>query len=277
LFPDEVDQYDPQNIREALSNCIAHMEYPMGGRITISEREDGYLTFTNPGVFLPGSIERVISSEEPPSFNRNALLAETMVSFNMIDSIGSGIKRMFRTQRERFFPMPEYELTDQKVKVTLIGKMLDVEYARILIKHPNLSLIEILLLDKVQKRKMLDESEIKYLKDKGLIEGRKPNFHFSAKMAGQTEQKADYIKARGLKDDHYKSLIIEYIDKYGSASKEDIDLLILDLLPKILDEKQKENKIRNLIYAMSKREQTIVNQGTNRHPKWIRNIWSGDV
>src|SRR5690606_553589 len=32
LFPEEVDQYDPQNIREALSNCIAHMDYTTGGR-----------------------------------------------------------------------------------------------------------------------------------------------------------------------------------------------------------------------------------------------------
>lgn len=272
LFPDEVDQYDPQNIREALSNCIAHMDYTIGGRITIAEREDGFLTFTNPGIFLPGSIEQVITSEEPPSYNRNTLLAETMVAFNMIDSIGSGIKRMFKVQRERFFPMPDYELSNRKVKVTLIGKILDLEYARVLVKHPDLTLMEIVMLDKVQKKKNLEESEIRHLKAKGLIEGRKPNFHISAKMAEKMEQKADYIKVRGFKDDHYKDMILEYIDKYGSASKEDIDQLILDILPQILDKDQKQNKVRNLVYAMSKRDQTIVNQGNNRNPKWVRNI-----
>jgi ATP-dependent DNA helicase RecG len=271
LFPDEVDQYDPQNIREALNNCIAHMDYTANGRITISEREDGYLTFINPGIFLPGSVDNVINSEDPPSYNRNALLAESMVAFNMIDSIGSGIKRMFKVQRERFFPMPDYDLNDRKVKVTLTGKMLDIEYARVLIKHPDLSLFEIVMLDKVQKRKELTEAEIKHLKSKNLIEGRKPNFHISAQMAARTEQKADYIKNRGFKDDHYKEMILQYIDEYSFASKEDIEHLILDLLPKILDEDQKENKIRNLIYAMSKRDQTIVNQGTNRNPKWVRN------
>lgn len=106
LFPDEVDQYDPQNVKEALSNCIAHMDYTLGGRISVTENEDGYISFTNPGSFLPGSIKEVIESEEPPSFYRNTLLAKTMESFNMIDSIGSGIKRMFRVQRERFFLCP---------------------------------------------------------------------------------------------------------------------------------------------------------------------------
>ena len=271
LFPDEVDQYDPQNIKEALSNCIAHMDYTTGGRITIAEREDAYLSFSNPGIFLPGSVEEVIDSEEPPSYNRNALLAETMVSYNMIDSIGSGIKRMFKVQRDRFFPMPDYDLDNGKVKVTLTGKVLDMEYARVLVMHPDLSLNEIMMLDKVQKKKDLNEFEIKHLKEKGLIEGRKPNFHISAQIAEKTEQKADYIKVRGFKDEHYKDMILEYIDKYGYVSKEDIDRLILDILPKILDNNQKENKVRNLIYAMSKRDKTIVNQGTNRNPKWVKN------
>ena len=71
---------------------------------------------------------------------------------------------------------------------------------------------------------------------------------------------------------YYKTMVLELLTKYGSASKRDIDKLILDILPAVLDNKQKENKIRNLIYAMSKRDNTIVNQGTNRNPKWKRNI-----
>jgi len=31
LFPEEVDQYDPYIIREALNNCIAHQDYSLGG------------------------------------------------------------------------------------------------------------------------------------------------------------------------------------------------------------------------------------------------------
>ena len=271
LFPDEVDQYDPYNIKEALSNCIAHIDYTSAGRISVAENEDGYISFTNPGTFLPGSIKEVIDSEEPPSFYRNTLLAKTMESFNMIDSIGSGIKRMFRVQRERFFPMPDYDFSGNKVKLTLTGKVLDMDYARVLVRNPELSLDEIVLLDKVQKRKEISDSDVRLLKAKNLIEGRKPNFHISVSVAEKTEQKADYIKARGFKDEHYKAMILEYIDKYGSASKEDIDKLLLDILPKVLDEEQRKNKVRNLVYAMSKKDKTIKNTGTSRHPKWIKN------
>ena len=271
LFPEEIDQYDAKNIKEALSNCIAHMDYTLGGRISVSENEDGYISFTNSGSFLPGSIEEVLKSEEPPSFYRNTLLVQTMESFNMIDSIGSGIKRMFRVQRERYFPMPDFDLSANKVKVTLTGKVLDIEYARVLARHPELSLDEIILLDKVQKKKQLTEAELRLLKGKHLIEGRKPNFHISISVAEKTEQKADYIKTRGFKDDHYKAMILDFIDKYGSASKEDINKLVLDLLPKVLNEGQRANKVRNLVYSMSKRDKLIKNSGTSRYPKWIRN------
>jgi ATP-dependent DNA helicase RecG len=271
LFPEEVDQYAPYNIREALSNCIAHQDYTRSGRITVIENEDGHLTFTNPGEFLPGSIAAVIDSDAPPGYYRNFHLATAMVSLNMIDTIGSGIKRMFRLQRERFFPMPDYDFSNRDVKTTLTGKVLDLDFARTLARHPALSLEEIIMLDKVQKHQELTEEEIKRLKGKGLIEGRKPNFHFSSDIAEKTDRKADYIKNRGFKDSHYKDMILEFIDKYGSATKEEIDKLLLDTLPTILEQRQKENKVRNLLYALSKRDLAITNTGTGRKPIWKRN------
>ncbi len=272
LFPDEVDQYDPFSIKEALSNCIAHQDYSLCGRINVVEREDGYLTFTNLGEFLPGSIETVIQSDSPPEYYRNQFLAQAMVNLNMIDTVGSGIKRMFRSQREKYFPMPDYDFSNNKVKATITGKVLDMDYARMLAQNPDLSLDEIILLDKVQKRKDITEEEILRLKTKGLVEGRKPNFHISQQVAEKTGQKAEYIKNRGFKDQHYKDMILEFIDKYGSASKTDIDKLILDILPKVLDEKKKKNKVRNLVYDMSKRDLTIENKGTSRKPVWKRKV-----
>ena len=108
------------------------------------------------------------------------------------------------------------------------------------------------------------------LKSKKLIEGRKPNFHISSEVAVATNQKDDYIKMRGLKDEHYKKMILEYLEKYKSASKDDIDKLILELLPNILILDKKKNKLRNIMYAMSKKDNTIKNTGTNRNQKWIK-------
>jgi ATP-dependent DNA helicase RecG len=229
------------------------------------------LVFSNVGNFLPGSVQRVIEQDAPQEIYRNPFLAEAMVNLNMIDTIGSGIKRMFIEQKNRFFPLPDYNLTVlNKVEVSIPGRIWDENYTRLLMKNTSLDLHTVILLDKVQKRIELTDQEIKELKLLGLIEGRKPNLYVSAVIADKTDQKADYIKHRGFKDSHYKSLILQYLDKYGKATKSDIDKLLLDILPGVLDNEQRENKVRNIIYAMSKRDKTIENQGTTRYPVWKR-------
>jgi len=58
LFPDEVDQYDPYIIREALNNCIAHQDYRLGGKINVVENEDGRLIFLNSGKLYPKMLKK---------------------------------------------------------------------------------------------------------------------------------------------------------------------------------------------------------------------------
>lgn len=250
LFPEEVDQYDPFVIREPLNNAIAHQDYQLGGKITVIEFEDNRLCFSNPGSFIPGTVEKVIHSDAPESRYRNPFLAEAMVNLNMIDTIGSGIRKMFVTQKNRFFPLPEYQLDEGRVQVTITGRVLDLDYARKLAELPALSLNDIILLDRVQKRKPLSAEQIRHLKQQGLIEGRRPNLHISATVARKSGDKADYIRNRGFDDKHYRQLICEYIGQFGQAKRADIDRLLLDKLPDVLDEQQKANKIRNLLQSL---------------------------
>jgi ATP-dependent DNA helicase RecG len=270
LFPEEVDQYDPYIIREGLNNCIAHQDYSLSGKINLVEYEDGRLIFINSGKFIPLSVEEVVISDAPEPTYRNPFLVEAMINLKMIDAIGSGIKTMFNIQRQKFFPLPDYEFTNNKVKLIITGKVVDINYARKVASVPDLSLANIIALDKVSKSKPTNDDEIKSLKNKGLIEGRKPNFHISATVAKATGDKAKYIKLRGFDDGYYKDTILKYLEKYAGASKKDLDELIYDKLPEILDEKQKYNKIRNILYSMSKKDKSIKNTGSSRYPKWAK-------
>ncbi|MCK4842577.1 MAG: putative DNA binding domain-containing protein, partial [Methylococcales bacterium] len=164
LFPEEVDCYAPYIIREALNNCIVHQDYSLGGKINVIESEESTLTFSNVGAFIPESVENVINTDAPESKYRNHFLSNAMVNLNMIDTIGSGIKRMFTIQSKKYFPLPEYTLINEQVKVSITGKVLDINYARKLAQMPTLALEHIMLLDKIQKHKPLDEAEIKQLR-----------------------------------------------------------------------------------------------------------------
>ncbi|MEQ9285752.1 MAG: putative DNA binding domain-containing protein [Cyclobacteriaceae bacterium] len=256
LFPEEVDQYDPYIIREALNNCIAHQDYTLNGKINVVEHEDGKLVFINSGSFIPASIEEVVIGDAPEPTYRNPFLVEAMINLNMIDAIGSGIKRMFNIQRKKFFPMPDYEFANDKVKLTITGKVVDINYAQKVATVPDLSLIDIIALDKVAKSKKLTSDEIKDLKSNGLIEGRKPNFHISASVAKVTGEQADYIKQRGIDDEYCQKMIQDYLKKFGEGKREDFERVLLDKLPDVLSADQKKYKIKNILQKM-KRESKI--------------------
>jgi ATP-dependent DNA helicase RecG len=250
LFPDEVDSYDPYIIREALNNCIAHQDYTLGGKINVVENEDNMLIFANVGSFIPQRIENVIESDAPESRYRNPFLANAMVNLNMIDTIGSGIKKMFTIQKNKFFPLPEYTLTNDQVKVVITGKVLDINYARKLAQMPKLNLNEIMLLDKVQKHKPLENSEIKRLKRRRLIEGRKPNFHISVQVAGETDLQIDYMKLKGIDGDYCEKMIVDYLQKFGTAKKSDFEKILLGKLSDVLGDKQKKDRVRNILQKL---------------------------
>lgn len=255
MFPDEMLRYDIFNLREPLHNCIAHQDYTKCARIEVVEIEDDRIIFQNHGQFLPESVESVVRKDCPESVYRNRYLTDAMRNLNMIETEGGGIKKMFNKQRVRLFPMPEYDLSDEKVKVTIIGKVIDEAFARILTKNSDLSLIQILLLDKVQKHKSLTDNEVKYLRSMHFIEGRKPNYFLSADVVRPTRNrklKSDYIHNKGFDTDHYRSLILKYLEKFSTATREDIDTLLWDKLPAYMeDDAQKKRKIRNLLYSLS--------------------------
>jgi ATP-dependent DNA helicase RecG len=270
LIATEVLKYDPEVILEALNNCIAHQDYAANSRIVLTE-QTGKLIFENAGDFFDGHVEDYSLGKKTPKKYRNRWLADAMVNLNMIDSMGFGIHKMYMSQKQRFFPLPDYSRSSrQEVVLEIYGHSIDSNYAKLLIERKDsLELTEVILLDKVQKNQFITESAARLLKKKGLIEGRKPNFFISARVAEATNQKAEYIRNRGFKDDHYKKLIIDFITQYGKASKIDIDKLLMDILPHILSDAQKQNKVRNIIYAMHKKENCIQNMGSRTKPIWV--------
>lgn len=267
LFPTEITQYDPWVIRETLHNCIAHEDYSKGGKINLVETPTSLL-FTNVGMFLPGTVEEVIVRDGPPEIYPNRFLAEAMVNLNMIDTIGSGIKRMFTRQRQRNFPMPDYDLGQpDRVKVRVIGEVIDDKYTRMLMARTDLDLLDVIALDKVQKGKPISEDEFRSLKGKNLIEGRRPNLIVSAAVAAATETVVDYLKKRGIDKAYGQKMVVELLEKQGQASRQDIDKLLLAKLSDALDDDQKRNFIMNLLQELRR------NRVVGVHGKGPGAIW----
>lgn len=269
LFPMETEQYSSWLIRELLNNCIVHTNYQLGGRIYVNEFDDK-IKFTNPGNFIPQRVENVLEVSYNPPFYRNQLLAESMVAFHMIDTATLGIRRAYNIQKAKYFPMPDYEVTSgMQVGVTVYGKTLNDNYMHILYDHPELDLHTVFLLDRVQKGLPIQKEDVDKLRSLKLVEGRITSLYLSASAAKSISDGAGYIKNKGFDDKYYKDLIVEYLKQYDKARKKEIRELLWDKLPDALSEKQKENKIRNLLYSL-KQKQIIETDSTNQQKSnWI--------
>ena len=271
LFPKETQQYDTWLLRELMNNCIAHSNYLLGGRIYINEEDDA-ISITNPGDFLPQTVETVLQKTYNPPFYRNQLLADAMAKFHMIDTATSGIKKVYRIQKEKYFPMPDYDLSiNNQVKVKIYGKVLNEQYTYILFEHPELDLETVFLLDQVQKgqSRKLNKETVAYLRKHNLVEGRINSLYLSSEVAKTIDESANYIKNKAFDDQYYKDLIIKYLEEFGKAQKKDFRELLWDKLPGFFSDKQKDYKITNLLASLKKHGKIKRDSENQQTAYWI--------
>ena len=229
LFPEEVDQYDSFTIRESLNNCIAHQDYTKGCRINVIEGED-QLTFENAGLFIPNSVEQVVKDNSTESHYRNPFFATAMMNLNLVETAGGGIRKLFEIQKKKFFPLPEYELSADKVKVTFTGKIINMDLARKVAKNPDISFDELFAVDKVAKGKHISETELELLKNGSYIVA-------SAEVSPEINGESTYVISENNEDSgtvqkklencpEDKSLLDKMSNKMSNKEQERFKLII---------------------------------------------------
>lgn len=268
MITTEVPKYNQKSVLEALNNCIAHQDYARGERVIVTERVDR-LTFWNGGNFFEGTPESYVSGERTPRRYRNPLLSSAMRELNMIDTMGYCIHSIYIGQAKRYFPLPDYKTTDESVEMTLYGRVVDIAYSTLLIqKGGTLRLDDVLLLDRVQKGLPIEAKSVRHLRVEGLVEGRAPHLHVSAKIAALTGREAEYIKSKQKPGKHYHSLILDYLEKFNQATREKIDELLMDEIRGNLTKDERLQKISNILsYLRINRK--IKNIGTKHDSIWV--------
>lgn len=263
----EVTKYEQRIVLEALHNCIAHQDYHAGARILVIEQPDR-LIFESVGHFFDGQPEDYVPGDKTPRRYRNPMLANAMSALNMIDTMGYGIHTIYAGQASRYFPLPDYDLSEPGVvKLTIHGSVVDEAYTQLLMKRTDLPLADVLALDRVQKKLPVPAETATRLKRAGLIEGRKPHYRVSATVAAATDSKAAYIRARAQDDAFLGQLVTNYLHQFGQATRKDINDLLIDRLGNGQSDAQKLKKVSNLLSKLRK-QGLILNTGSDAAPRW---------
>jgi ATP-dependent DNA helicase RecG len=267
LIPAEVWKYDTESILEGMHNSIAHQQYEKNARIIVTENIDS-LKFQNDGSFYEGDYKEYITGEKTPKSYRNPALVKAMVNIRMIDTQGYGIHKMYQSQKDRYLPMPDYDLsTTDEVVLNLPGTIIDENYSLMLLANQDMSLMDAVLLDQVQKGKPINDSAIKKLRKEGLIEGRKPHLYVSKQIAKATNTQVEYTLKKGFNDAECQEWIMKALNDHKVLSRKQINELLWNKLPMDFTEEQKMSKIKNLLYKMHKNDEIWLDEDRMWHRK----------
>ena len=180
IFREDVGEYPPFAIREALTNALLHSDYSMTGcHIQIAIFDDR-IEFTNPGGLPFGqTIQKALQGF---SRLRNRVIGRVFKELNLIEQWGSGLQRIIAACKERNLKEPTFEDFFIEFQVTLYAKkpsalVLD-ESQKKLVKHlkkkEKISTRDAALLWNIAPRNA--RVKLKQLLDDGIIKkvGRSP-------------------------------------------------------------------------------------------------------
>jgi ATP-dependent DNA helicase RecG len=116
LRREEMPEYPPFAVREALVNAICHRDYRLSGRRVEVRMYEDRLEVISPGG-LPGYITLDNIVEE--HFSRNPRLVSGLFQWGYIEELGLGIDRMIEEMLEHGHPAPDFEAKPYSFTVRL--------------------------------------------------------------------------------------------------------------------------------------------------------------
>ena len=123
---------------------------------------------------------------------------------------------------------------------------------------------ECVWLDAVQKHRPVTKEAIKHLKDKGLIEGRHPNYIISLAVAKMTHQIGHYTKEKGLEEKLLEQTILQLAKDAGNEGFKlaDVYEALHKNLPASMESTSKKRYLGRLLAKMNSAQLLLVDGRT---------------
>lgn len=257
---DVVSAYRTSTLLEAVRNAVAHQDYSLGGTVELIEKEGESVTVVSRGRFPDRSPESFVKGPPMSGPKRNPFLVSAMAGLGIVPASSSGIRSMYLSQAYRRFPMPDFDICDDRVAVRLSG-LRGGSYARVLDLREDLDIAAVMDLDRIAKNRYVPDRRLKALARRGLIEmaGDLPCI---ASGAGQ-EVASAYTS--GTPQD----AVVRLMESKGWASRSDVAEILASRDSKDLTPEQIRVKATNLLQAM--RRQGVVEKadGSTRSARYV--------
>ncbi|MCY3807111.1 MAG: transcriptional regulator [bacterium] len=120
-------RYPEDAVREALANAFVHRRLDLTDPIHVEHFDDS-LSITSMGPLVSGvTVDNILTT---PSRPRNRLLARAFRSLGLIEELGTGVARMYRSMLRLGKEPPTFGASADCVRVSLAGGPADMAFAR---------------------------------------------------------------------------------------------------------------------------------------------------
>lgn len=118
LVREEVPEFPPVVVREALLNAIGHRDYSARGASTQVRIYDDVLEIESPGT-LPGYV--TVETLRDEQYSRNQKLMDGLQRLGLVEEAGQGIDRMYSEMEDALLEPPQFEERSSSFLVRLKG------------------------------------------------------------------------------------------------------------------------------------------------------------
>lgn len=256
----QVSAYRNSVLVEAVRNAIAHQDYVLGGTIDVVERERESVTVISRGSFPPRLPESFISG--PPQLKpaRNQFLISAMAGLGIVPASGTGIRSMYLAQAARRFPMPDFDVSEDRLSVRFPGIRAGA-YARVLDIRGDVDLRTMMDLDRIAKLRYVPERRLKALSRRNLVEFM-DGVPCIACGAGQAVLSA-FVEGTD------EEAVMMLIGRNGSVTRSDVCDILASRDPKELTPEQIRVKSTNLLQGMRKKGLIEKAEGSTRSARYV--------
>lgn len=122
----QMHRYPPGSIREAVANALVHRRLDIAEPVRVEHFDDA-LSVTSMGPFVSGvTVHNILSTTSRP---RNRLLARAFRALGLIEELGTGVARMYRSMLSLGKPPPTISGSAEAVRVQFDGGPAEPDFA----------------------------------------------------------------------------------------------------------------------------------------------------
>jgi len=248
LFRLRIPAFPLEVVREVILNAVTHRDYSQPGDVLI-RHSPHELAVTSPGGFIGGITLQNILRHEPVA--RNRTLANAFLKLSLVESAGTGRRKIFIPMLQYGKRIPRYEADASHVTLRVFNGAFDHAMARLIADWhahgKDIGLDGLMILTYLKGHRYIRTSDAEELLQvnrdealgildlmsdpkRGILERKghthEATFYLTKSVARDLIGKVGYTTAKGIDRARYPEIVRGYVEDHGGISNKECRQLL---------------------------------------------------